>query len=115
MKKIFKQIDLPLLGLIIIFCIFGCIMVFSASSVAAVLRYRVSSNHFFLRQVLFVTVMFIIGIFVILRMPTEKYKMFCPFLLFGVIAALIGLFVYGVVSNGAQSWYNLGFFSLQPS
>jgi len=32
-----------------------------------------------------------------------------------IIVALIGLFVYGKITNGAQGWYDLGFFSLQPS
>ena len=52
-KKDLAQLDFVLLAAIIIFCIFGCVMVFSASSIAAVMRYHYSSNYFFIRQALF--------------------------------------------------------------
>ena len=89
-------------------------MILSASSVSAVLRYNVSTYYFFIRQLLFVLFSFFIG-FIILKLPTSKYKYFTPFLVLGILAALVGLFVYGKISNGAQSWYRIGFFNLQPT
>ena len=32
----------------------------------------------------------------------------------GIIAALAGLFMYGIIRGGAQSWYDFGFFNFQP-
>ncbi len=115
MKKLLAKMDLPLLLLMFVFCILGCVMVFSASSISAVLRYHVSPYYFFFRQAIIMVVMIIIGLILIIRVPTSKYKLFAPFLLLGILAALVGLFVYGYISNGAQSWYDLGFFSFQPS
>lgn len=115
MKKTLGKMDLVLLIITILLCIFGCVMIFSASSIAAVLRYHVSSNHFFFRQLLFVVGSFLLGFLVILRVPTSRYKIFAPFLLVGILASLFGLFIYGIVSNGAKSWYDVGFFKIQPS
>ncbi len=115
MKKLFSKMDKPLLFLTILYSVLGLIMILSASSVSAVLRYHVSTYYFFIRQLLFIIVSFLASYFVILRLPTSKYKYFTPFLVIGILVALAGLFVYGKISNGAQSWYNLGFFNLQPT
>ena len=114
MKKLLAKMDKTLLFLTIIYAILGLIMILSASSVSAVLRYGVSTYYFFIRQLLFIIAGFIAGI-IILKLPTSKYRLFTPVLVIGILAALAGLFVYGKISNGAQSWYNLGFFNLQPT
>jgi len=107
--------DKPLLILTILYSILGLVMILSASSISAVLRYGVPSSYFFIRQFIFVGVAMIIGFGFVIRFPTSKYKYVTPFLVIGMIAALAGLFIYGKISNGAQSWYRLGFFSFQPS
>ncbi len=114
MKNVLSKMDKPLLFFTILYSILGLIMILSASSVSAVLRYNVSTYYFFIRQLLFVLFSFFIG-FIILKFPTSKYKYFTPFLVLGILAALVGLFVYGKISNGAQSWYRIGFFNLQPT
>ena len=114
MKKMLSKMDKPLLFFTILYSILGLIMILSASSVSAVLRYHVSTYYFFIRQLLFITVSFAIGL-VVLKLPTSKYKYFTPFLVLGILAALAGLFIYGRISNGAQSWYKIGFFNLQPT
>lgn len=115
MKNIIGKMDKPLLIMTILYSILGLVMILSASSVSAVLRYHVSSSYFFFRQLIFIIASFIIGFGFIIRFPTSKYKYVTPILVFGMMIALAGLFVYGKISNGAQSWYRLGFFNLQPS
>ena len=114
MKKILSKMDKPLLFLTIIYSVLGLIMILSASSVSAVLRYNVTTYYFFIRQLIFVLVSFAMGIFII-NFPTVKYKYLTPILLMAAMASLAGLFVYGKISNGAQSWYKIGFFNLQPT
>lgn len=114
MKKMLSKMDKPLLFFTILYSILGLIMILSASSVSAVLRYHVSTYYFFIRQLLFIIVSFAIGL-VVMKLPTSKYKYFTPFLVLGILAALAGLFIYGRISNGAQSWYKIGFFNLQPT
>lgn len=114
MRRIAKKIDKPLMFMIILYSILGLILILSASSVSAVLRYNVSSYYFFTRQLIFLLVSFVIGLF-ILNIPTSKYSKITPFLITGIIASLIGLFFYGVATNNAQSWYRVGIINLQPA
>lgn len=115
MKNIISKMDKPLLIMTLLYSILGLVMILSASSVSAVLRYHVSSSHFFVRQLIFITVSFIIGFGFVIRFPTSKYKYITPLLVLGMIAALVGLFIYGKIANGAQSWYRIGFFNFQPT
>ena len=115
MKSLFLKIDKPLFFLTLVYTILGLVMILSASSVSSVLRYHVSPSYFFVRQFLFVGISWIIGIFVILRIPTKNYRFFAPMYLLVVIALLAFIFVWGKVAGGAQSWYNLGFLNLQPT
>jgi len=115
MKKLLAKTDKWLLIMMIIYMILGLIMIFSSSSVSTVLRYNVSPHHFFVRQLIFLVVSFLAGFFIILNIPTSKYRIFSfPLILF-IVVSLVGLFIYGKITNGAQGWYDLGFFSLQPS
>ena len=115
MKKFLTKIDIPLFVMMLLYLILGLIIILSASSVSAVLRYNVSSSYFFIRQLIFVLTSFLVGGNIILRFPTSKYKLFTPFLMVGILASLIGLFFYGIISNNAQSWYKIGFFNFQPA
>lgn len=115
MKKLFAKMDLVLFLLMIIYSVFGLIMIFSASSVSTVLRYNVPQYHFLLRQAIFLLIGFLIGFIIILRFPTNKYKYIIPIAVIGVIVLLAGLFVYGKITNNARSWYSIGPFALQPS
>lgn len=115
MKNLISKMDKPLLILMILYSVLGLVMILSASSVSAVLRYHVSSYYFFIRQAIFIIGSFMIGFGFVLRFPTSKYKYVTPLMVFGIIIALAGLFIYGKISNGAQSWYRLGFFNLQPT
>ena len=99
----------------VIYSIVGLIMIFSSSSVSTVLRYNVPQYHFFLRQAIFLAVSFVLGFLIVIRFPTSKYKYLTFFAIVGIIIALLGLFVYGRITNNAQSWYDLGPFALQPS
>ncbi len=115
MKKLFANMDKPLLIMTILYSILGIIMIFSASSVSAVMRYNQSSSYFFIRQLIFIIVGFAFGIFLVLRIPTSKYNFFTVLMMLGVIASLVGLRMYGAITNGAQSWYKIGPINIQPT
>lgn len=115
MKKLLLKMDLPLFFMMLLYSVLGLVMILSASSVSAVLRYNVASSYFFVRQLIFIVLSFFLGFTIILRLPTSKYKIFTPILVVGILAALVGLFFYGIISNNAQSWYRIGFFNLQPA
>ena len=114
MKKVLKGLNYPLLLLTIIYSIFGCIMIFSASSISAVLRYKVSTNYFFIRQIVWVLIGSAVGIFAMF-FPTKSYKYFSKIAMWVVLGLLILLFTLGKIAGGAQSWYSAGFINIQPT
>lgn len=115
MKKKILYIDKPLLFSTIILTVIGLVMIYSASSVAAVLQYKVNPDYFFKKQLLVVIVSFLFGIFIVLRFPIKKFHKLKSLMMIAILVALACLFPYGTVTNSARSWYNLGFFSFQPS
>lgn len=114
MKRLSRQLDIPLLIITSILIIIGLVMIFSASSISSVLQYGVNESYFFIRQLIFIIIGFILGI-IILKIPLSKYKYFYKFLMLGIIVALAGLFIWGTVTNSALSWYKVGIISIQPS
>lgn len=99
----------------ILLSILGLVMVFSASSISAMLQYGVSSSYFFKKQLIVMGVGYLVGLLIILRIPIKNYNKWKSMLMIVIVFALVGLLFYSKVTNGAQSWYRLGFFSLQPS
>lgn len=114
MKKIISKMNVPLLFFTLVYSIFGLIMIFSASSVAAVLRYGYSSNHFFIRQLLWLLMGYACG-FIVLFFPTKFYRYASKLGMFGMIMLLILVFFVGKIHGGAKSWYDLGGMNFQPT
>ncbi len=115
MKNRIAKMDLWLFMVTIILIIFGLIMVYTASSFLTIATQNVPSNYYFIKQAIFAIFSLTISLIFIIRIPTKSYKYFAPFLIIGVIVALAGLFLYGVVSNGTKGWYDFGPVSFQPS
>lgn len=113
MKKGTK-LDKSLLVVMFIFVIFGLIMILSASSMASYMRYNNSIYYYLIRQGIFV-LLGLIGFLVALYFPTKFFKTISPATMFILIASLFGLMVYGSNFFGSQSWYDLGFITIQPS
>ncbi len=114
MKSTFKKMDKPLFFLMIAFTILGLVMIFSASSITAILYNGLEESYYFKKHILIIIASWIFG-FIVLKQPTSKYKFLGPMGIVGVLVLLVGLIPYGTITNSAKSWYDLGFFSLQPS
>ncbi|MGC4375503.1 FtsW/RodA/SpoVE family cell cycle protein [Fictibacillus sp. Mic-4] len=113
-KKMFKYYDYSLIVAILTVCGFGLIMVYSASSIYGLIRYGVSSDYFFMKQLIF----FIVGLIcclVTMIVPFHIYKGWLKFIVFGSIIVLGSVFLFGKVSNNAQSWLKFGLLGVQPS
>ncbi len=115
MKKLFKDMDKPLLIVTVILCVIGLVMVFSASSISAVLQYKVSTYFFFKKQLIVMLLGFAAGFMFLIWFPTSKYHYLKSLMMIGMLGLLSGLILYGTFTNGSRSWYRFGFFSLQPS
>lgn len=114
MKKLWSRIDKPLFILTIIFTLLGLVMIYSSSSISSVLRYDRPSYYFFEKQLIFVILSFICGIF-ILKTPTKYYKGISYFLLLVFSLILVSLVTKKILTNNASSWYYIGSFGFQPS
>lgn len=112
-----KYLDKTLLLVTLFLFVFGIIMVFSASNVTAYMSRQTSPYHYFLNQLLFYGIGFLLITPIMLSLKT-KYIGKLSF--FGILI-MIGLLIYLLVSskvrsiNNANSWIDLGAFSLQPS
>ena len=98
-----------------ILMIIGIVAIYSASSVLTVLSQGVSSNYYLTRQLIFILVGVIFSLIFIFKCKFHKSKFLVYALVLFILGALLGLKFYGKVVNNAQSWYDLGFFSFQPS
>lgn len=115
-KKILKSYDYSLIFVVVMLSIFGLIMIYSSSMVAAIQRYGYESDHFYDRQKLFL----IGAAFLFIFFSLFPYKIMLsnrvlvPIVLFS-LALLIFVFPFGHSAGNAQSWYKIGSLSLQPS
>lgn len=113
MKKKTK-LDKPLLAVMLVFVVFGLIMILSASSMASYMRYDNSIYFYFIRQGIFSSIG-LIGFLLAIYFPTKLYKKISPFLMLVLILSLLGLIIYGEAFNSSQSWYDLKVITIQPS
>ena len=114
MKKMLSKLDKPLLFTMIIFSIFGLIMILSASSMESYMRYNYSPYHYFFRELIFILIGMLAFLFMIV-FPTKNYKKISVFLITIISLSLVGLLVYGYAANNAVSWYKIGPITIQPS
>lgn len=116
MRKIFSKLDKTLLFITMLLCCIGLLMVFSSSSVSAILRYNKAPTYFFIKQLIFLIISFIGGV-IILNIPTKWYKSISWLLIIGIIGVMVLLLFYGKLTNHAQSWFyipGIGI-AIQPS
>jgi len=110
----FKKMDRWLLLLSLFLFAIGLIMIFSASNVAAFMRYSASPYRFLLKQSLFLFVAFICALFII-KVNTKAYSFLSWPGMMIIIGLLAFVLIYGKTTNHATSWIAVGPFTLQPS
>ncbi len=115
-KKILKSYDYSLIAVYVFLCLFGLVMIYSASMVMAVERFGWDSDHFYKRQLIFIVIGF--AAFTLAAwFPYKAFKLgkiIKPFMLL-IIFLLIAVHFIGTEINYAQSWINVGFMNIQPS
>ncbi|MBO4384306.1 MAG: putative lipid II flippase FtsW [Clostridia bacterium] len=105
--------DFPLFAVILIICVFGLVMLFSASYYYAQVKYG-SGTYFLKRQLVF----FGAGLAMMLGLSFFKFSLWKKLAPYGYAAVLIILaatLIWGVELNGAKRWINIAGFQFQPS
>ncbi|PFG06860.1 FtsW/RodA/SpoVE family cell cycle protein [Bacillus sp. es.034] len=115
-KKIAKSYDYSLIAVYVFLCLFGLVMIYSASMVMAVERFGWDSDHFYKRQMINI----IIGFIAFTAAAWFPYKAFqvskiIKGLMIVIIGLLLAVHIFGYEVNNAKSWINLGFMPIQPS
>lgn len=91
---------------------FGLVMVYSASSFVAELKYHVSSAHFFLRQLGWAVFSFVILLYCMRR---DYRRWNDPKTAFACLGTVMLLLVVVYLTDGRHRWLRAGPLSLQPS
>ena len=112
-KKTKRFYDYSLLAVIIFLCVFGLIMVFSASYYYSISRDG-NAYSYLLRHGMWVVVGFGAFIFGSLFDYRQYRKIAIPALIFSVLLLILVLTPLGQTTNGATRWIKLGPVTLMP-
>lgn len=112
--KVLKYIDKFLFFISVVFFLFGLIMIFSSSNIAAFMRYDANPYYFLLKQLVNLIVG-LVAFLIIINFNTKTYSALSWFGLLATIGALLFVYFYGSLTNKARSWIYLGTFMFQPS
>ena len=110
-RRILTQIDWLLLLTTLVLCGLGILTLWGARSSGTGLA---PMDGIVRRQCLWAG-LGAIGIVVMIWIDYRRLKRLAPILYIGLLVALAGLLIKGLAVKGAQSWYDLGLFRLQPS
>ncbi|PCJ98795.1 MAG: rod shape-determining protein RodA [Flavobacteriaceae bacterium] len=112
-KSVLKRIDWFTILLYVLLAGIGWINIYSSTyseNTSSIFDF----SQLYGKQLFFIGVSFV-AIVVILALETSFFERFSSVLYVIGLISLLGLFVFGKTVAGATSWYNLGFFNLQPS
>ena len=114
-EKNFNKINLAIFLIVLGLGIFGCIMVYSASSYVA--EYRYDNPYFYLTKQIVGVALGAVAMFVFSKINYQKLKKlkWAGIIISIILLALVFIPVIGVENYGARRWINLGFFTIQPS
>lgn len=115
LPKKYVKINAIIITLVIALCIFGCIMVYSASSYSALHNYN-NEYHFLIKQMVGV-ILGIVAMCFTYFIDYRVYKRWKWVFIIVAIVALVLVFIPGIgVSNyGARRWIQLPGFTIQGS
>ena len=107
--------DLELLVSIIFLCVFGLVMIYSASSYKAQLDYG-KSSYFVERQALFELVSFF-AMLIVSKLDYHRFAKYAipAYLVSFILLGLTALTPLGVASHGKKRWLKLGPVQFQPT
>ena len=114
MRKLIKNMDIPILIITIALTVFGLLNIVNASSQAVVVRYNTPLYEYFNKQGINIIVGLVISLFVI-KKPLKKYPIygFIAYIVAGTLLILLSL--KGEMYQGSINWLKIGPVSFQPS
>lgn len=110
-----KKLDITLIISILIICIYGIVMIFSASSIWSEYKFN-TKFHYVIMQSIFFLIGFILML-IVSKIPYTYYLKKSNLILGICLLLLILVLIPGIgtVRNGSRSWFGIGGFGVQPS
>ena len=110
-----KKLDISLIITIFLICIYGIVMIYSASSIWAEYKFN-DKFHYVIMQSLF----FIVGFFLMIIVSKVSYTYYLKksntiLLICFILLILVLIPGIGSVRNGSRSWFGIGGLGIQPS
>jgi len=112
-KQLLRRIDWLTIFLFLMLVAIGWVNIYSAT-LADESRSLLDFSQLYGKQLFFIGFSLVTAI-VVLVLEASLYERFGSVLYIIVMILLLGLFAFGKTIAGATSWYDLGFFNLQPS
>ena len=112
-RSVLKRIDWLTVFIYLLLVIIGWVNIYSTTLVeenASIFAF----GALYGKQIFFIGIS-ITAALVVIALEANFYERFASLLYILSMVSLLGLFVFGTTIAGATSWYNLGFFNLQPS
>lgn len=112
-RSVLRRLDWLTVLLYVILVLFGWVNIYSTTFTGdetSILDFSTSYG----KQLFFIGFSFLL-IIIILSLEASFFERFSSVFYVAAIVMLIGLFLFGKTIAGATSWYDLGFFNLQPS
>lgn len=112
-KNVLKRIDWLTIWFFLLLVAIGWVNIYSSTFTGneqSVLDF----SSLYGKQLFFIGVS-LLAIIIILALEASFYERFSSILYIISLVLLLGLFIFGKTIAGATSWYDLGFFNLQPS
>lgn len=112
-RSLLKRIDWLSILLYLLLVLIGWVNIYSSTfSESSALSF--DFGQLYGKQLIFVGLS-LASILIILALEANFYERFSSLFYIISVILLLGLFIFGKTIAGATSWYNLGFFNLQPS
>ncbi|MBP1948766.1 putative lipid II flippase FtsW [Virgibacillus litoralis] len=108
-----KSYDFTLMITPILLSMFGIVMIYSASMVIAVVEGN-ESSHYLVKQIQWFSIAMVGFVFTSI-FPYKYYQKLMKLIILIIIGLLVGVSIFGNEANGARSWFNFGFISMQPA
>ena len=105
-RRILKNIDWVLVGLLCFNALIGVVFIHSSS-------HLIPGNHA-LKQLVWLAVS-LIFLFLLLTVDYQVLLTFSPYLYLGTLAVLMSLLIFAKLVANTKSWIRLAFFQIQPS
>ncbi len=112
-RRDLDRVDLPLMLGMIVLGLFGVLMVYSATK-QPLLNAGYNPHYYLQKQGQFV-LLGIVVMYVVSRIDYHRLEVVSTAFYISGVLALMGVFVIGTSSLGAQRWFSLGFIQIQPS